>query len=80
MLKMNKKAASLSFDKIKNKKVASSVFFLFFFFWGGGGCLPHLFFFFLQKSGLRNTRLFVFSLTCLNLCELFMALPYIDIF
>ena len=58
MLKMNKKkGASLCFDQIKNKKVASSVF------WeikNKNKNLPASSVF--QKSGLRNTCLFFFSL------------------
>ena len=55
MLKMNKKGASLCFDQIKNKKVASSGF------WeikNKNKNLPASSVF--QKSGLRNIRLFIF--------------------
>ena len=59
MLKMNKKGASLGFDKIENKNVVSSIF------WDWEikkkkTCLPHMFFF--KKSSQRNTCLFLFSL------------------
>ena len=73
MLKMNKnKVAILGFDKIRNSKVASCVL-------GGNkkktSCLPHHFFF-LQKSGLRNTCSFFFSLR-MNLETISAHLDYI---
>ena len=57
MLKMNKKGASLCFDQMKNKKVASSVF------WeikNKNKNLPASSVF--QKSGLRNICLFFLAL------------------
>ena len=72
MLKMNKnKVAILGFDKIRNSKVASCVF-------GGNkkNKLPASSFFFLQKSGLRNTCSFFFSLR-MNLETISAHLDYI---